>query len=579
VQAQNVEQYDYIVVGGGSAGCVMASRLSENRRNRVLLCEAGADIALDNIPPAILDSYPGTAYLNPDYIWQGQQATSVQVDGKPARPRKYEQAKILGGGSSINAQFFNRGSPADYDAWEAHGAVGWNWESVLPFFKKSETDTDFTTGLHGNNGPIRVRRIFPEQWPGHAQAIASAFASQGYAYLPDQNGEFREGYFPIALSNYGEKRETVATTYLDAIVRARPNLTIKTGAEVERLTFDGTRCTGIVLHQNAASISIRGNEVIVSSGAIGSPALLLRSGVGPAADLRELGIGVVADVPGVGQNLMEHPSIALASYIEESARINDVTRHHIRVGARYSSHIGNAPEGDMLILGVTKTSWHAVGKRIGTLLSYVNNPFSDQGEVRLASPDWRERPRVALNMLTDERDLDRLVDGFRRMAALQASAAMRAITSDPFPASYSEKVRQVGMLSRKNKIITDVLASLLDGPAALRSLLMRRVVAGGPTLAALLADDASLRQFIREACVGVWHVSCSCRMGSDDDPLAVTDAQAKVRGVSGLRVVDASIFPVLPGANTNAPVLMVAEKIAALMLSRSAASVVSASAV
>jgi 5-(hydroxymethyl)furfural/furfural oxidase len=567
VPMQSVEQYDYIIVGGGSAGCVMASRLSENRQNRVLLCEAGADIPLDNIPPAILDSYPGTAYLNPDYTWPGQQATSVQVDGKPARPRKYEQARILGGGSSINAQFFNRGSPADYDAWEARGAAGWNWESVLPFFKKSEKDTDFADRLHGDQGPIRVRRVFPEQWPGHARAIASAFASKGYAYLPDQNGEFRDGYFPIALSNYDEKRETVATTYLDAAVRARPNLSIKTGTEVERLTFEGTRCTGIVLHQGTGPVRISGGEIIVSAGAIGSPALLLRSGVGPAASLRELGIGIVADLPGVGQNLMEHPSIALASYIDEGARINDVTRHHIRVGARYSSHIGNAPEGDMLILGVTKTSWHAVGKRIGTLLSYVNNPFSDRGEVRLASADWHERPRVALNMLTDERDLDRLVDGFKRMAALQATAAMSAITSDPFPASYSEKVRQVGMLSRKNKIITDVLAGLLDGPAPLRSLLMRRVVAGGPTLAALLADDSALRQFIREACVGVWHVSCTCRMGRDDDPSAVTDACARVRGVSKLRVVDASIFPVLPGANTNAPVLMVAERVASLILS------------
>jgi 5-(hydroxymethyl)furfural/furfural oxidase len=181
-------------------------------------------------------------------------------------------------------------------------------------------------------------------------------------------------------------------------------------------------------------------------------------------------------------------------------------------------------------------------------------------------------------MLTDERDLDRLVDGFKRMAALQATAAMSAITSDPFPASYSEKVRQVGMLSRKNKFITDVLASLLDGPAPVRSLLMRRVVAGGPTLAALLADDSALRQFIREACVGVWHVSCTCRMGSDDDPRAVTDARARVRGVSNLRVVDASIFPVLPGANTNAPVLMVAERVANLILSNLSSRAASASA-
>lgn len=567
MSATSSEHYDYIIVGGGSAGCVLAGRLSAKRTNRVLLCEAGADIPLDNVPPAILDSYPGTAYLNPDYIWPGQQASTVQVNGAPGRARKYEQARILGGGSSINGQFFNRGAPSDYDAWEAHGARGWNWESVLPFFKRAETDVDFDDALHGRDGPIRVRRVFPEQWSGHARAVAAALEAQGYDYLPDQNGEFRDGYFPIAISNFNEQRVSVATTYLDAATRSRPNLTIRTGTEVVSLSFDGTRCTGVVIQEGDAQKRLSGREVIVSSGAIGSPALLLRSGIGPLAHLREFGIDVIAALPGVGQNLMEHPSIALASFIDGGARINDVTRHHIRVGARYSSRIGGAPQGDMLILGVTKTSWHAVGRRIGTLLNYVNNPFSKRGEVTLASRDWRVRPNVALNLLDDERDLDRLVDGFKRMAVLQASASMRAVTKNPFPASYSEKVRQVAMLSAKNKIITDVLATLLDGPAALRSFLMRRVVAGGPTLDELLVDDRALRGFIRGACVGVWHASCTCRMGGADDPLAVTDEFARVRGVQGLRVVDASIFPVVPGANTNAPTLMVAEKIADGLLS------------
>lgn len=561
------EHFDYIIVGGGSAGCVLASRLSAKAANRVLLCEAGADISLDNVPPAILDSYPGTAYLNPDYVWPELQATTVRINGVAGRARKYEQARILGGGSSINGQFLNRGASSDYDAWEAHGARGWNWQSVLPFFKRMETDIDFHDALHGTDGPIRVRRIFPEQWCGHARAVAAALEAQGYDYLPDQNGDFRDGYFPIAISNFNDQRVSVATTYLDTATRSRPNLTIRTGTEVSSLIFDGTRCTGVVIQEGDKGKRVGGGEIIVSSGAIGSPALLLRSGIGPVAHLRDLGVDIVAALPGVGQNLMEHPSIALASFIDDGARINDVTRHHIRIGARYSSKIGGAPQGDMLILGVTKTSWHAVGRRIGTLLNYVNNPFSKRGEVTLQSRDWRVRPNVALNLLDDERDLDRLVDGFQRMALLQASASMQAVTKDPFPASYSEKVRQVAMLSAKNRFITDVLAKLLDGPAPLRSFLMRRVVAGGPTLDELLGDDTALRAFIRSACVGVWHASCTCRMGGTDDPLAVTDEFARVRGVQGLRVVDASIFPVVPGANTNAPTIMVAEKIADGLLS------------
>ncbi len=439
---------------------------------------------------------------------------------------------------------------------------------MLPWFRKVETDLDFNGPLHGDSGPIPVRRIFPEAWPGHARAMGAALEEQGYRYLPDQNGAFEDGYFPIAISNRDERRVSAAMAYLDAATRARPNLHIRAGVTVSELHFDGRRCTGISLARADGQTEFHAaRTVILSAGALQSPAILMRAGIGQAAHLADRGVALRHDLPGVGQKLMEHPAIALAAFLRRPARLNkEVSRRHIYIGWRYSSGIGGAPAGDMFVAGVTKTSWHAVGDRIGTMLMYVNKPYSDRGSVTLRSADWRANPQVDFNLLADSRDLDRLTDGFRRMAAVQMSAAMQAATANPFPASYSEKVRQIGMLSRRNKLLTDTLAMLLDGPAVLRDVLMRRVVSGGPGLHELLADPQALEGFVRGASVGVWHPSCSCRMGEAGDPLAVLDPQGRVRGIEGLRVCDASIFPVVPSGNINFPTMMAAEKIADAML-------------
>jgi 5-(hydroxymethyl)furfural/furfural oxidase len=187
--------------------------------------------------------------------------------------------------------------------------------------------------------------------------------------------------------------------------------------------------------------------------------------------------------------------------------------------------------------------------------------------VKLASRDWHDEPIVDFNLLSDQRDLERMMDGVRRFGAMHLTPTMQAVTTDPFPASYSDKVRQVGLVSKKNKWLTDALAQALDGPAVLRSYLIKNLIMEGVTLEGLLRDDEQLEAFVRKAAVGVWHASCTCRMGSEDDPMAVTDPAGRVRAVEGLRVVDASIFPVVPCANTNFPVLMTAEKCAEAILS------------
>ncbi len=218
--------YDYIIVGGGSAGSVMANRLSAKSSNKVLLCEAGQDTPHGKVPPEILDSYPGTAYFDPRFHWTELKVhTEVISHNRPEedRPplRKYEQARVLGGGSSINGQLANRGAPTDYDEWEARGAAGWNWNAVLPYFKKVERDMDFDGPWHGKDGRIPVRRIFPDLWNGHAKAVARAFEEAGYPFIQDQNAEFKDGYFPITISNLYDRRVSAAIGYLDPGTRLR----------------------------------------------------------------------------------------------------------------------------------------------------------------------------------------------------------------------------------------------------------------------------------------------------------------------------------------------------------------------
>jgi 5-(hydroxymethyl)furfural/furfural oxidase len=562
--------YDFIIVGGGSAGSVLAHRLSARRANKVLLCEAGQDTPPGHEPPEIRDSYSGTAYFDPRFHWTELRVTTELVshnNPEAERPplRKYEQARVLGGGSSINGQLANRGAPTDYDEWEARGAAGWSWKDVLPYFRKVERDLDFDGPFHGKDGRIPVRRIPEVHWTRHSQAVAEACKLEGYAFLPDQNGEFVEGYFPVTHSNCAEQRVSAAMGYLDLETRKRANLTIATDTIVKELMFEGTRCVGVKAQVDGREQQFRGREIVLSCGAIHSPAHLLRAGIGPVGHLKEMGIPVRIGLAGVGQRLMDHPSIALSSFIRRGARMNAHTRRHIQVGLRYSSGLKGVPRGDMFVAALSKSAWHAVGSQIGSLLTFVNKTYSETGQVKLASREPLAEPIVEFNLLSDRRDLDRLMSGFRKMAGLQLRAPLSAVTDKPFPASYSDRVRKIGVVNTRNKVLTAVTAALMDGPVALRHYIIDRFVVEGATFDQVMNDDEALEAFVRKAAIGVWHASCSCRMGAADDPMAVVDTQGRVKGVQGLRVVDASIFPVVPCANTNFPTLMAAEKIAETM--------------
>ncbi|HZD95351.1 MAG TPA: choline dehydrogenase [Candidatus Sulfotelmatobacter sp.] len=517
--------YDYIIIGAGSAGCVLANRLSEDPKTKVLLLEAGGRDKCKEIqiPLAFSKLFKGPC----DWVYYTEPEAHLQN-----RSLYWPRGKVLGGSSSMNAMIYIRGNRADYDKWRDLGNPGWGYAEVLPYFTRSENQERGASEYHGASGPLCVsdlRTVNPL-----AEAFVKAGEEAGFPRNPDFNAETQEGFGFYQVTQSNGKRHSTAAAFLRPAA-SRPNLTVRTDAQAFGIYFEGRRAAIVSFQDGNSSRQERAErEIILCAGSIGSPQLLMLSGIGTAENLHEFSIPVVCDLPGVGKNLQDHPctgvvfectqpvSLASAESLSNLLRYlcfkrGPLTSNVAEAGAfiRTSSscqvpdlqyHFG---VGYFVDHGFQKFDGHAF-----TFGATLLHPYS-RGDIRLRSSNPLDRPFIRANYLSDPRDMAVLLEGVKLSRVLAATNAF---------AGYRGRELHPGVE---------------------------------------IKDDAGLRAHVARYTETLYHPAGTCKMGND--PLAVVDSELRVHGVEGLRVVDASIMPAVTGGNTNAPTIMIAEKAADLI--------------
>ena len=504
-------KYDVIVVGGGSAGSVVAARMAEDPDTTVLLLEAGTDYPdLANLPEDIQNGHTRTAEdERSEHNW-ALRGTITEEQGEI----HVAQGKVIGGGGSINGQVFLRGIPQDFDDWASWGNEEWSYTKVLPYFRKAETDLDIKDDFHGTDGPLPISRKIGETWPVIQSAFHTACLQNGFDTTDDMNGVEPTGVGVVPMNNQKGVRMSTAITHL-APMRHHLNLTIRGNVFARKILIENRQVTGVEVESGGEVFTVESNKVVISAGALKSPHILMLSGIGPKDQLDEYGIDVLQDTPGVGANLRNHPISPISFRVKEGIKLQP-DASGVRIALRYTAK-GSDDSNDMMMTTSSLFSpftGEMLPDRIGRISCVIELP-AGAGFVRLNSADPAVQPKFDYRYFSHPEDMRRMRDGIRLA---------------------------VKMLE------TDAYKDVSDG----------RVT---PT-EEILTDDDALDLWIRQTVGSARHVSGTCKIGPDSDPMAVVDQQCRVKGLQGLWIADSSVMPQVPRANANATAIMIGERVA-----------------